>query len=340
MLAYRSVLILCPLWDSEQYIRQEIESVLRQTHTNWELLFADDGANQATMDIIHEFMEKDSRIRMMGNDTGRHGSHGNYRNLIINADTKNDSFDYYAYMDDDDIWKPDKLEVYINRAEEVRNERGENTPICFTCNMEIIDSEGNLTDPDFASTYAYEIKHPMDAFLTHRVFGCNMFIDRQVFLALREIMKDPQFSSGISFDNFTYQVGVTLGADLSFVPNVLMSYRRHQTNTTKDAVYRITPAYFLKSLRGVGTVIHNNAYIARDSIDSIDYIMRLKIDPGKREELLEVRKGLEKGGILAMKMWRKYHINCGNTLRTVENWLSLCLGFERKYMNREKYPEL
>ena len=340
MLAYRSVLILCPLWDSEQYIRQEIESVLRQTHTNWELLFSDDGANQATMDIIHEFMEKDSRIRMMGNDTGRHGSHGNYRNLIINADTKNDSFDYYAYMDNDDIWKPDKLEVYIDRAEEVRNERGENTPICFTCNMEIIDSEGNLTDPDFASTYAYEIKHPMDAFLTHRVFGCNMFIDRQVFLALRELMKDPQFSPGISFDNFTYQVGVALGADLSFMPNVLMSYRRHQTNTTKDAVYRITPAYFLKSLRSIGTVIHNNAYIARDSIDAIDYIMRLKIDPGKREELLEVRKGLEKGGIPAMKMWRKYHINCGNTLRTVENWLSLCLGFERKYMNREKYPEL
>ena len=46
-------------------------------------------------------------------------------------------------MDDDDIWKPDKLEVYINKAEEVRNERGANTPICFTCNMEIIDSEGN-----------------------------------------------------------------------------------------------------------------------------------------------------------------------------------------------------
>ena len=41
-----------------------------------------------------------------------------------------------------------------------------------------------------------------------------------------------------------------------------------------------------------------------------------------------------------MKMWHKYHINCGNTLRTVENWLSLCLGFERKYMDREKYPEL
>ena len=334
------VLILCALWNSEEYIGQEIVSVINQTYTNWELLFSNDNANQATTDIINEFIAKDSRIRMMENDTGRHGSHGNYRNLIINADTKNDAYDYFAYMDHDDIWKPDKLEVFIKKAEEVRKTKGENTPICFTSNMEIIDSDGNLIDPDFASSYAYEIKNPVDAFLTHRVFGCNMFIDRQIFFALREVMKDPDFSSGISFDNFTYQLGYALDADQSFVPKVLMSYRRHLTNVTKEAVYKITPAYVLKSLVGIGKVIHNNAYIARDSIDAIDYILKLDIKEEKRKQLLEIRKGLEEGGLPAMKMWHKYHISCGNTLRTVENWLSLCLGFERKYMDREKYPEL
>ena len=337
----RKVLILCPLYDSEDYIRQEVDSVVNQTFTNWELLFANDNANQATIDIINEFMAKDSRIRMMGNDTGRHGSHGNYRNLIINADTKNDSFDYYTYMDNDDVWKPDKLEVYVRKAEEVKKEKGEDTPICFTCNMEIIDTQGNLIDPDFASSYAYEIKNPVDAFLTHRVFGCNLFIDRQIFFAMREVMKDPDFSSGISFDNFTYQMGFALGADVSFIPKVLMSYRRHLTNATKEAVYNVTPSYILKSIAGIKQVIHNNAYIARDSIDAIDYILKLKqVSPEKRSQLLEIRNGLEKGGIPAMKMWHKYQINCGNTLRTVENWLSLCLGLERRYMDRTKYPEL
>ena len=336
----RKVLILCPLWDSEEYIGQEVQSVVDQTYQDWELLFANDNANQATLDIVNSFMEKDPRIRMMGNDTGRHGSHGNYRNMIINADTKNDSFDYYVYMDNDDVWKPDKLDVYVNKAEEVRREKGENTPICFTCNMEVIDQHGNLVDPDFASSYAYEIRHPMDAFLTHRVFGCNMFVDRSIYFALREVMKDPDFDESISFDNFSYQMGVALEADLSFIPKVLMSYRRHLTNTTKEAVYKITPAYFLKSLAGVKQVIHNNAFIARDSIDSINYILKLDISPKMRQQLLEVRDGLEKGGIPAMKMWQKYHINCGNTLRTVENWLSLCLGLERKYMDRNKYPTL
>ena len=145
------VLITCALWDSENYIRQELDSVVNQTYTNWELLLANDSANEATMEIIREFMEKDSRFLLMGNDTGRHGSHGNNRNLIINADTKNDSYDYYAYLDNDDIWKPDKLETYVRKAEQVKREKGEDTPICFTCNMETIDSEGNLMDQDFAS---------------------------------------------------------------------------------------------------------------------------------------------------------------------------------------------
>lgn len=340
MHAYNKVLILSAVGGSERFLRQELETVLNQTHKNWELLFSNDNADQETTAVMEEYCKKDSRIRMMYNGSGRKGAHGNYRNLIMNADIGDDSYAYYTYMDSDDLWKPDKLEVYVRKAEEVRREKGENTPICFTCNMELIDSDGTVTDPDFASTYAYEIRHPMDAFLTHRVFGCNVFFDRQVFHALRKMMSDPLFPKTISFDNFTYQTAAALGADCSFIPKVLMSYRRHQNNSTKGAVYTITPAYFLKSLSVVSSVIHNNAYIARDSIDSIDYILKLDLSEDKRRELLEVRSGLEKGGIPAMKMWHKYHINCGNTLRTVENWLSLCLGFERKYMDREKYPEL
>lgn len=334
------ILILSAVWNSEQYLRQELESVLNQTYTNWELLFSNDYANEETTTIMEEYCAKDSRIRMICNDSGRKGAHGNYRNLIINADIGNDAYSFYTYMDSDDLWKPDKLETYIQKAQEVRKEKGEHTPVCFTCNMELIDSDGNLIDPDFASSYAYEIRNPMDAFLTHRVFGCNLFFDRTVFHALREMMSDPDFPKTISFDNFTYQTAAALDADLSFIQKVLMSYRRHQNNSTAGAVYSITPAYLLKSLAGIGNVIHNNAYIARDSIDSIDFILRLNLKPEKRQELLEVREGLEKGGIPAMKMWHKYHISCGNKIRTLENWVSLCLGLERKYMNREKYPEL
>ncbi len=333
-------MILCPLYSSEEYIGAEFESVEKQTYPNWTLMISNDNSNEATMKILRDFMARDSRVKMMENNSGRRGPHGNYRNLIINTEGAED-YDYFAYMDNDDIWKPFKLEHYVNLAEHIKKVKGQDTPICFSCNMEIIDSEGKLRDPDFASTYEYEIKNPMDAFFTHRVFGCNLFLDRQVYFALREMMKDPDFPETISFDNFTYQTAAALGADLSFVPNVLMSYRRHFTNTTKEAVYTIDAKYFMRALKELKQVIHNNAFIARDSMDAIDYMLKLdQISPAKKKELREIREALEEGGVKAMKVWNKYHINCGNRLRTAENWLSLCLGLERKYMDREKYPEL
>ncbi len=334
----KKVLILCALSSTEKYIRAQFDSVVSQTYTNWNVMLSNDLANEETMAIVREFMEKDPRFLFMDNNSGRRGAHGNFRNLIIN--TNGEEYDYFAYMDNDDVWKPDKLEYYVKTAEQIKEKKGEDTPICFTCNMEVIDDNGTLTDPDFASTYQYEIKNPYDAFFTHRVFGCNLFFDRIVYLALKKMMCDPDFPKTISFDNFTYQTAAGLDADLTFVPKVLMSYRRHNTNSTKGAVYKINAKYFMRMAGQIGTVIHNNAFIARDSIDAIDYILKLDLKPEKRKELLEIREGLEKGGLSAMKMWHKYHINCGDKLRTAENWLSLCLGLERKYMNREKYPEL
>ena len=334
----KRVLILCAFYNAEKYIRAQLDSVIAQTFTDWELILSNDGANEATMDIVREFLAKEPRMHITDNNTGRHGSHGNYRNLVINSD--GDDFGYFVYMDHDDVWKPDKLEVCVNKADAVKDKYGDNKPVCFSSNMEIIDENGVVTDPDFAGTYQYQIKNPMDAFFTHRVFGCNLFFDKQVYLAVKQLMSDPDFSQSISFDNFTYQTAAAIDADLSFIPKVLMSYRRHSSNSTKGAVYKINPQYFLRMAAQIGTVIHNNAFIARDSIDAIDYILRLDLTPQKRDELLEVRNGLEKGGIPAMRMWKKYNVSCGDRQRTIENWLSLCLGFERKFMNRQKYPEL
>ena len=341
MLENRKILILCALYNSEKFLRATFESVLEQTFLNWDLMISNDNSNNHTMDIVREYLKKDSRFHLMENHTGRRGSHGNYRNLIINADVNDDSYDYYVYMDDDDLWKHNKLETFVKRAEQVKNAYGEDKPVCFTSNMEIIDEQGRLIDSDFVSTYHYEIKKPVDSFLTHRVFGCNMFFDKCVFQAIRRMMRNPDFSPSISFDNFTYQTAVALDADLSFIPEVLMSYRRHTSNSTKNAVYKITPHYFFQALTQMRKIIRNNAYIARDSIDAIDYILTLnEISPEKRLELLEVREGLEKGGIPAIRMWNKYHIDCGDRIRTVENWITLCLCYERKYMDRCKYPIL
>ena len=103
----KGVLILCALSSTEKYIRAQLDSVEAQDYKDWEILFSNDLANDATMEIVNEFMAKDPRIHIMDNNSGRRGAHGNFRNLVINSN--GDSFRYFAYMDNDDVWKPDKL---------------------------------------------------------------------------------------------------------------------------------------------------------------------------------------------------------------------------------------
>lgn len=332
------VLILIAIYNGEEFLKEELESIEKQTYTNWNLLISDDHSTDRSLDIIHSFMDNDPRISLITNESGWKSAHGNFRNAVLHGEDK-ERYDYFMFCDSDDIWKPYKIEQYVQKAELVRKEKG-NVPLCFTCNMEIIDQDGKLIDPDFASTYHYQIDHPMDCFFSHRVFGCNLFFDEQVYLGMKKLMAHPDYNRTISHDNFCYQVAVALGADLSFIPEVLMSYRRHGGNSTANAVYKVNAGYFARAVTSVKLVIKQYAYISRVSIDTIDLLLKLDLAPEMHEQLKEIRKALEKGGPYAGRILRKYHVKAASASRTAANYLFLTLGLEKKYMDRKKYPEL
>lgn len=88
-------------FDAEAYIGEAIESVLAQTHGDWELLVVDDGSTDGTASTVRSF--GDERIRLL---SGPHvGVLGRVRNRGIAA-ARGDSI---ALLDADDVWLDDKL---------------------------------------------------------------------------------------------------------------------------------------------------------------------------------------------------------------------------------------
>lgn len=98
--------IITPVYNSEKYIGDTIQSVLVQTHTNWEMLIADDCSVDNTANVIQNF--DDSRIK--------------YFKLAKNAGAavaRNEALEkaqgqYIAFLDADDMWKPEKLEKQLD----------------------------------------------------------------------------------------------------------------------------------------------------------------------------------------------------------------------------------
>lgn len=101
------VSIITPMYNSEKFILKTIESIVNQTYTNWELILIDDGSTDNTIKIVEDFKSKYANIKLLQNDTNL-GAAKSRNKAILEA-----KGDYIAFLDADDVWKPNKLEVQI-----------------------------------------------------------------------------------------------------------------------------------------------------------------------------------------------------------------------------------
>jgi glycosyltransferase involved in cell wall biosynthesis len=104
------VSVIIPTYNRESFLSRAIQSVLSQTYSNWELLVVDDGSTDNTRKVVNEYIKKDNRIKYFYKENGGQGS---ARNLGI----KHASGEYIAFLDSDDEWLPEKLELQIDLLE-------------------------------------------------------------------------------------------------------------------------------------------------------------------------------------------------------------------------------
>lgn len=96
--------IITPVYNCEKLLSKTIESVLAQTYTNWELLLVDDCSSDNSAEISKKYVQEDSRILYykLPENSGAAIS----RNKALELSKGR----FIAYLDSDDLWKPEKLE--------------------------------------------------------------------------------------------------------------------------------------------------------------------------------------------------------------------------------------
>lgn len=105
------VSVIIPVFDAENTLSNAIESVLKQTYSNFEIILIDDGSTDNSAEIISQFLSVNPQIISL-KTKGRTGA-GAARNLgIAQAGGR-----YIAFLDSDDLWLPTKLEKQIKQLE-------------------------------------------------------------------------------------------------------------------------------------------------------------------------------------------------------------------------------
>lgn len=98
------VSIVMPNYNGEKFLAETIESVLAQTYPDWELLITDDCSADGSVALIREYAEKDGRIKLFAQE--KNGGAAAARNHSLREARGK----WIAFLDSDDVWKPEKLE--------------------------------------------------------------------------------------------------------------------------------------------------------------------------------------------------------------------------------------
>ncbi|KAA6310586.1 putative teichuronic acid biosynthesis glycosyltransferase TuaG, partial [termite gut metagenome] len=101
------VSIITPTYNSSQFIKETINSILNQSYTNWELLITDDCSTDNSIEIISQYAQQDSRIKLfcLSENSGA--------GIARNNSIKYAKGRFIAFCDSDDKWLPEKLEKQV-----------------------------------------------------------------------------------------------------------------------------------------------------------------------------------------------------------------------------------
>ncbi len=127
------VSVIIPTYNRADFLPGAVKSVLAQTHRNFELLIIDDGSTDSTKETVKKFQDKDGRIKYFYQENRGISS---ARNFGI----RKSSGDYFAFLDSDDEWFPEKTEKQLALF-------SGNPGLGFAgCNklIEVIDSSGRV----------------------------------------------------------------------------------------------------------------------------------------------------------------------------------------------------
>lgn len=216
------IAILLATYNGEQYLAQQIDSLLSQTYKGWTLYIHDDGSTDKTASIIDSYCNKYDNISSMEYPpTG--GAKNNFLSLLQRVEA-----DYYMFCDQDDIWDKKKIEVQIGRMHEMERSYGD-IPLLVFSDLRVVDNALNEMSPSMWRDGGVKPEY-LCSFDKGAVFefvtGCTMLFNDKAkrcvsFNANKALMHDSWIACCVLKAN-----GIING-----INKPLVNYRQHGDNT-------------------------------------------------------------------------------------------------------------
>lgn len=213
------ITILMATYNGEKFLSDQLNSIINQTYSNWELWIRDDNSTDKTKEIITKYTMLDKRIKIYIDDLGNLGVVRNFGTLLENVHYDN----FVMFSDQDDVWLPFKIETTLNRMKEEET-RNRDEPILVFSLFEKVNFD--LTK---INTTKYTIPSDVNIYNVisgNFIYGCTMMLNRNLVNLVTPISNKAE--------NHDYWIALiaAYSGKISLINKVTMLYRQHDTNVT------------------------------------------------------------------------------------------------------------
>ncbi|MDE7292824.1 MAG: glycosyltransferase family 2 protein [Oscillospiraceae bacterium] len=214
--------ILMAVYDGGEFLGAQIDSIISQTEKDWRLHICDDGSADGSFERACEYEKRFSdKIRVTRNEVPTGSAKGNFMGML-----KNSTAEYVMFSDQDDVWKPEKIRLTLEKMRDMEREFP-GSPLLVHTDMSVVGRDLNVTASSFIRFQGLnpECKSLNRLLCQNNITGCTMMMNR----ALVDIVKDAPAEEMLMHDWWAGLAAAAFG-HIGFVDIPLNLYRQHGGN--------------------------------------------------------------------------------------------------------------
>lgn len=237
-------------YNGEQFIREQLESLIAQDYQNLEMIIVDDCSTDSTYAILEEYSSAHESIKLYSNSKNL----GFKRNFERALKLCNGSF--IALCDQDDIWFSNKISTYVEQIDQYS---------LVYSQVELINEQGQKLDEKFPSVNLLEGRCHLSLLFGNCVTGHACMLRKEI---LRYALPIPQ---GVKLHDHWLALVAAASQGIKKVSTPLSQYRKHQQN-----------AVFRKKKKHVKSKLARRISSYQDRLNFLSEAIR--IEPLKEDE--------------------------------------------------------
>lgn len=211
--------VALPAYNGEAYIRQQLDSILRQLQETDELVISDDGSADETVSIVREYQYRDNRVRLL-KGPGQ-GIKKNVEHALLHARGQ-----YIFLADQDDIWLDGKVERVMQAFAQQE--------AAVVIHDARVFADEDISQIRMDSFFAFRSSGPgvIKNIIKNSYIGCCMAFRRELLEVILPIPTQIEMH-----DQWIGILGDYFAGKSCFLPGPLLLYRRHGANSSSMEHY-------------------------------------------------------------------------------------------------------